>query len=302
MTDIENQRDAEKETQNANRTYKDSVFCDYLAEPARLIEVYNAAFGTNYPPDTAVEITKLDDVLYMERINDLSFVMDNKFVVLLEQQSTINQNMAIRMLLYVARLYEKLLNNENLYKRNRIQVFTPVFIVFYNGSVEQPECMVQCLSDAFIEKMEKPKLELEVTIYNIRRSGDYVPEILKKCRSLNEYSFLVEQVELYRGKGYALGNAIKEAIKVCQSKDIMKDYLQEKGSEVCNMLTAEWDWEVAERVWREEERENVYEEVVEQTALQSIRNLMETMKLTVDQAMIALKIPEENRNRYRTLV
>ena len=95
-------------TEHANRNYKDSVFSLYLSEPERLIEVYNAVANTDYPPDTPVEINTLTDVLYKNQINDLSFVLDNQIVVLIEHQSTINENMALRLFLYSARVYEKI--------------------------------------------------------------------------------------------------------------------------------------------------------------------------------------------------
>ncbi len=173
---------------------------------------------------------------------------------------------------------------------------------------------MQRLSDAFIEKMEQPALELEVVLYNIRRSGEHVPAILKKCKSLNEYSFFIEQVEQrYHGKD-TLGYAIKEAIKVCQAEGVMTEYLKAKGSEVINMLLTEWNWEDALRVRGEEEYEKGVasghaagkiegrtEGLTEGIAI-SIKTLMDTMKLTVDQAMTVLKIPEESRNKYRNLL
>ncbi len=303
MTEIETKENKEPKV---NRTYKDSMFCDYLAEPRRLVEVYNAAFDEHYPLDTAVEISGLDDVLYMDRVNDVSFILDNKFVVLLEQQSTVNQNMPLRMLLYVARLYEKLLDNQNIYKRGRINLFTPRFVLFYNGTDNQPEYMVQRLSDAFIEKMEQPALELEVVLYNIRRSDNHVPEILKKCKSLDEYSFFIEPVEQrYHGKD-TLGHAIKEAIKVCLEKGIMAEYLKEKGSEVLNMLLTEWNWEDAERVWRAEEFEKgvasgrAEGRIAGRTegVQQAIRTLMNNMAITAEQAMDLLSISDMDRGQY----
>ena len=75
-----------------NRKYKDSVFCDYMSDGPKLVELYNAVYGTNYPFDTPVEINTLDNVLYMDRVNDISFTLDGKYVVLLEQQSTIKMN------------------------------------------------------------------------------------------------------------------------------------------------------------------------------------------------------------------
>ena len=54
----------------ANRVYKDSVFSLYLSQPERLVEVYNAVAGTNYPSNTPVQINTLEDVLWKEQIND----------------------------------------------------------------------------------------------------------------------------------------------------------------------------------------------------------------------------------------
>ena len=94
-----------------NRKYKDSVFSSYFGETnARMVVIYNALENTDYPLDTPVEENTLDDVLYKDRINDLSFILDGKILVLIEHQSTINHNMALRLLLYVGRLYEKIIN------------------------------------------------------------------------------------------------------------------------------------------------------------------------------------------------
>ncbi len=179
-------------------------------------------------------------------------------------------------------------------------------MLFYNGTDNQPEYMVQRLSDAFIEKMEQPALELEVVLYNIRRSDNHVPEILKKCKSLDEYSFFIEPVEQrYHGKD-TLGHAIKEAIKVCLEKGIMAEYLKEKGSEVLNMLLTEWNWEDAERVWRAEEFEKgvasgrAEGRIAGRTegVQQAIRTLMNNMAITAEQAMDLLSISDMDRGQY----
>lgn len=45
----------------ANRKYKDSVFTKFFSEdPRRLVELYNAVAGTNYPKDTEIVINTLD--------------------------------------------------------------------------------------------------------------------------------------------------------------------------------------------------------------------------------------------------
>ena len=110
----------------ANKNLKDSVFSAYFSEDtARLVELFNALEGTDYPPDTPVEINTLTDVLWMDRINDLSFVLNGQLLVLLEHQSTVNHNMALRALLYCARLYEKLLPRDAIYRTGRVRVPNP---------------------------------------------------------------------------------------------------------------------------------------------------------------------------------
>ena len=293
-----------------NRKYKDSVFCDYMSDGPKLVELYNAVYGTNYPSDTPVEINTLDNVLYMDRVNDISFTLDGKFVVLLEQQSTLNENIPLRMGIYVMRLYEKLLHSNNLYRRRRIPLFTPQFIMLYNGGEEEPEHTVEYLSDAFVEKLEHPPMELEVEVFNISRNGAHVPELLKRCKSLGDYSLLVELIEGYRQQGKDVGEAIRLAIQDCVRRGVMQDYLEAKGSEVQNMIFTEWNWEDAFHVWKEEE----YAAGLEQGKLEgkregeleeriaSIQKLIKTLHLSADEAMEALEILPEEREQYQKLL
>jgi len=76
----------------------------------RLIEVYNALQNTNYPLDTPVIINALRDVLYKNRMNDVSFLMAQKFISMWEHQSTLNYNITVRFLMYYARELEKVIS------------------------------------------------------------------------------------------------------------------------------------------------------------------------------------------------
>lgn len=48
--------------------------------------------------------------------------------------------------------------------------------------------------------------------------------------------------------------------------------------------------------------EDMRNEVVQRTVLQNIKNLMETMKLSAEQAMDALKVSESDRTKYANLL
>ena len=80
-------------------------------------------------------------------------------------------------------------------------------------------------------------MELELKVINI--NSDKAHEILGKCGILKEYSQFISTVRKYSYEE----SAIKKAIKECIEKGILADYLKRKGSEVENMLIAEYSYE-----------------------------------------------------------
>jgi len=100
-----------------NKKFKSGVFSLLFSEPDLLRELYCALGGISLPPDAPVTINTLEDVLFMGFINDISFEIDGKLVVLIEHQSTVNPNMALRLLMYIGRVYEKIIEGRNIYSR-----------------------------------------------------------------------------------------------------------------------------------------------------------------------------------------
>lgn len=234
----------------ANKNYKDSVFTMYFREPRRLVEVYNAIEGTNLPLDTPVEINTLEDALYKDKINDISFVLNGEFVVLMEHQSTVNNNMPIRMLMYIARIYEKMIPSRDIYKAAMVKVPTPKFIVLYNGTERYPEHSELRLSDAFIVNNGAPALDVKVDVYNINYGKSKA--VVEKSNSLQEYVTFIHYARTERAKGLPQEEAIAVAVKRCIADNVMKEFLSANGSEVVNMLFSEWNMEEALAVRHDE--------------------------------------------------
>ncbi|WP_315451112.1 Rpn family recombination-promoting nuclease/putative transposase [uncultured Treponema sp.] len=236
----------------ANRKYKDSVFVDLFSEDEKakenFLSLYNALHGTNLPLSCPVENIRLDNIMYMNIVNDVSCLVDNKIIVLAEHQSTINENMPIRFLQYIARLYEKLQTPADRYLRKLSKIPTPEFYVFYNGVEDYPETITLKLSNAFITKSEQVPLELTVQVLNINK--DKGNKILKTCKTLDEYSLFVEEVRIQTQLDPE--NGFTNAVKICIEKGILKEYLQRKAREVINMLIAEYDYDTDIAVQREE--------------------------------------------------
>ena len=224
-----------------NREHKDSVFVDlfYQDETAKknLLSLYNALHDTNYEDETIIRKVKIDDVLYKNFKNDISCEVNGLVLVFGEHQSTINRNMPLRCLMYVGRAYEQLVDSKARYRTTLVKIPTPEFYVFYNGEKEQPLEQVLTLSDAFMNPAGENSVELKVKVINI--NSDKAHEVLDKCGILKEYSQFISTVRKYSDEE----GAIKKAIKECIEKGILADYLKRKGSEVENMLIAEYSYE-----------------------------------------------------------
>jgi ATP-dependent Lon protease len=233
----------------ANRNHKDSVFTKPFSEKSNLLELYNAVSGKNYPESTEIEIITLSNVLFMEQLNDICFVIDGRLVVLVEHQSTINENMCLRMLIYISREYEKITNSRDLYREKMIKIPTPEFIVLYNGKEEFPDYKEMRLSDSFEIKNDTCFLELVAKVYNINKGRN--ADIANRSPVLSGYEEFVAEIKANL-KAVNLAEAIRLAIKTCVSKNILVYFLREHGSEVENMLITEWNTEEALAVRYEE--------------------------------------------------
>ena len=243
----------------ANREYKNSVFTTLFNEPDKLLSLYNAVSGNSLPTNTPIEIATLDDVLFTGRYNDIAFVLDDKIVVLIEHQSSINDNMPLRLLIYIARVYEKLIENDAVYMRKILKIPKPDFIVLYNGGDPFPDEKTLRLSEAYMEHPDAlvgfgGSLELEARIVNINEGRNEA--IVKKCEELHGYVRFVGKVRSNINAGMELTDAIAKAVKDCEAEGILEDFLKSHSSEVINMLTAEWNIERAKIVWQREARED----------------------------------------------
>jgi len=247
-----------------NRNYKDSVFVDLFStdEKAkeRFLSLYNALHGTQLHDVTLLENIKLEQVMYMSFANDVSYLVENKIIFLIEHQSTINPNMPLRCLEYVSRLYEKLFESKEKYSRKLLNIPTPEFYVFYNGLEPYPCDKTLKLSHAFIELTEQPNLELIVKIVNINQHNEH--PLLEMCKPINEYSIFVQTVREWKAVDPVHG--FQKAVEECIANNILREYLERKAKEVINMLLAEYNYEEDIAVQRAEERELAFAEGIEQ--------------------------------------
>ena len=218
----------------ARRNYKDSIFRKLFNNKAAIIDLYNALSGSDYPPDTYVKIVTLDNVIFGDRKNDLAFMIENRFIILIEMQSTVNPNMPLRFLVYIAKEFEKLFFSQQIYSSTLVKIPTPEIYVFYDGAKDIPLESELKLSDAFIAKCDKLYLELNVRVINVNYEKG--AELLEKCRLLSDYSQLVHIAKMNYQRTHDLDTAVSEAVTECMEKDILRNFLKENGGEIMSFL------------------------------------------------------------------
>lgn len=238
------------EEKQSNREYKSDVFAELFSTKDKQIELFNAVMGTDFTNEMDWVPVTLKEVLFMVLKNDLAFIIGNRFIMLTEHQSTINKNMPMRMFLYLAREYEKIVLNSTIYKENLVKVPTPELVVLYNGKQKYKKESILKLSDAFLEREWDFALELKVRVININYCENH--EILNACQTLKEYSIFIEKIRNYEDAGISRGEAITTGIKECIDENVLKEFLISNGSEVYNMLFTQFNMEDALLVRGEE--------------------------------------------------
>ena len=238
------------------RKYKDSVFRSIFNNKRSLLELYNAIHETNHQDESIIEINTLKDALFTSRKNDISFTLNKKMVVLIEHQSTIDKSMPLRILSYIVRIYEKIID-ENILKENFGGIARPEFIVLYNGKDAFPEEKFLKLSDLFVEleEFEKNKysdlifLDSLILMLNINKGHN--PDLECKSKTLSGYATFIAKVREY-DKKHPLKKAVKLAVEFCIKKNILVDYFKQNSSEEVSMNFIKYDEKIAIKVAREE--------------------------------------------------
>ena len=246
------------------RKYKDILFRFIFKDKKELLQLYNAINGTSYKNPDDLLITTMEDVIYIGMKNDLSFLIANE-INLYEHQSTLNKNMPLRGLLYLAKMYESYVetNGLNRYQKKLIPLPFPRFIVFYNGEEEIGEELYLRLSDAFEKREEEPAVECVAKFININYGHNQ--ELMQKCERLGEYSYFVASVRNYLKEGCNQKEAVTCAVNECIEKGILKDVLEKHRAEVVDMFLTTFDKKMYEEALREEGREEIEEKYAEQS-------------------------------------
>ena len=186
--------------------------------------------------------------LYKTFNNDVSWEINGKLIVLVEHQSTVNENMPFRCLEYVTRIYEGIVPIKERYAEKVYKIPNPDFYVVYIGKKELPLEQELRLSNAFYEQ-DGSKLELVVKVKNC--SDSKLLPLAGNCDILKQYCQFIEIVEQNYNRVFPK-RSFKKAIEIAMEQGILTDYLDRKSREVINMLCAKYDYKMDIAVKKEE--------------------------------------------------
>lgn len=238
---------------NYNRKYKDSVFTDLFGSDKtgkeNFLALYNALSGNVFKlEEVSLERKVIERSLYKTFNNDVSWEINGKLIVLVEHQSTVNENMPFRCLEYVTRIYEGIVPIKERYAEKVYKIPNPDFYVVYIGKKELPLEQELRLSNAFYEK-DGSKLELVVKVKNC--SDSKLLPLAGNCDILKQYCQFIEIVEQNYNRVFPK-RSFKKAIEIAMEQGILTDYLDRKSREVINMLCAKYDYKMDIAVKKEE--------------------------------------------------
>ncbi len=227
-------------------TLKDSVFRNLFGQRKYALQLYQAI----HPEDTEVteddigDVT-IDNILIDQQYNDLGMTVLGTLLVLLEAQATWTMNIIIRILLYLAFTWNRIIEetNQNRYGSKKLRLPKPEFYVVYTGSRKERPKWIH-LSNEFLEGNTE-FLEMNVRILYGDNKGDIISQYI-------DFTIVYQaQVSLY-GR---TRKAILETIQICKDKNILKDYLASREKEVIDIMMSLFDQERAMEQYGNDKKE-----------------------------------------------
>jgi len=237
-----------------NREYKDRLFKFIFGRSDRkdwTLSLYNAVNGSSYTNPQDIEITTLDNAIYLSMKNDISFLIAGT-MNFYEHQSTYNPNMPLRMFIYASTVYSGYVRDaeSSIYSSTVMELPTPKLVTFYNGEMKAPDRTVLNLSDAFSRDKENADIEVKVLMLNINYGCN--KELLEHCKPLYDYSYFTSVVRQLKKKGCSMETAVHNAIRKLDDDSQLKNFMLNQEDTVTQLCITEYDEaRENEKLWNE---------------------------------------------------
>ena len=266
--------------ETTKRRTKDSIFVDLFSDVNYVFQLYTEM----HPEDTEVTVDDitvktLKYVMVNTLFNDLGFVVGNRYIELVEAQSTWNPNMTLRMLYYLAESYKRYLEetNQSEHSKTRVTIPQPELYLVYSGDKNVPEEI------SFAEEFFGGNSAVDLKVKVIKDVSEQIAgQYIGFCKVFDE------QRKIHKNSI----ECAKETIRICKEKGYIAEYLALHEKEVVTMLDElfneeylreQYDKAIATKERQEGRREGV---------ITTLIKLVKEGLLTVSQAAVRAKVTE----------
>ncbi len=218
--------------QDPKITIKDSVFTNLFSQKKYMRQLYLTLHPEDTIEEDELEEVTLENILVDDIYNDLGFLAKKRLITLAECQSTWNNNMALRLLLYYVVTIQKDYvgaASEKLYGSAAIELPRPELYVVYTGDRQnRPDTIT--LSGAHFDGEHS---DIEVTVHMLYGGNghDIISQYVEFAKTIDRWTKSLGRTN----------EALVKAIAECQEKDVLREYLTDHESEVLSIMTTLFD-------------------------------------------------------------
>jgi len=208
-----------------------------------------------------LEVITLENILTDAIYNDFGMIVRNTVIFLMEAQSTFPVNIAVRLFLYLAEIYQKYIHAHklNVYSKTAIRLPAVELYVVYTG--DKPVLNIIRLTDLCDGISD---VEVCVHVWKGTEQSSIINQYVQFCHIADE------QRKQY---GYTK-QAVKETIRLCLQEDVLSSFLQLRQEEVADIMVTLFDqekvWEIYEYNMVKEATEKGLKQGLEQGVKQGI--------------------------------
>ena len=183
--------------------------------------------------------------------------------------------------MYLVQTYREYFSEtrQNIYNSKKLRMPKPEVYVIYTGDRKTRPEQISFTEEFFDGK--ETCLDLKVKMIYDGREGDIISQYVAFTKVCNE------QVKAY-GR---TRKAIRETIRICKDKNVLKEYLESREQEVLDMLMELYDQEEVMRSYLESERYEAAQEAAQEAAkkaenatkIETAKRLLRMGKLSIEE-------------------
>lgn len=271
MDTINSERTEQKEVMK--RTIKDSVFTDLFQNKKYLLQLYKSLHPEDDVTEDDLTDVTIKNVLTDNIYNDLGFVVEDRLMIFVEAQSSVwTVNIIVRALMYLVQTWHDYFERtkQNLYKSKKVQMPMPEIYVLYTGERKTRPSEIS-LSQEFFDGKECG-IDVRVKMIYDGKEGDIINQYVLFTKICNE-----QMKEHGRTR-----KAVMEAIRICKDRDVLREYLSNRESEVVSIMMVLYDEEEIMRSYVESEVYEATQRAAHNEKIETARRLLQMQKLAND--------------------